>query len=289
MQTYSNYMSEVDRLRRDRPLFQKVEIEINLGCNRRCSYCYLATKKRESIVATGQREMDRVIYSTLLSQLADLNFQGEVNFHFYAEPLLCKRLTEYVQSAKRELPAVSIVLYTNGDFLTPEKFADLKQAGLDTFFITSHDDRLPAHLNEIVKRSDVIWETRSIILLNNRGGYLGENPFPQLRKFPCVYPSLVIVVTIDGNVLPCSCDFNEQMCFGNITRRHLRDIWHSQEAQSFRSALLAGNRAEFALCSECDYYSGILGLPSAAEANRMAPDGPGPIAISTAPQTRESR
>lgn len=277
MQTYSHYISEVDRLQRDRPLFQKVEIEINLGCNRRCGYCFLATRKRETVVATKQREMDRGLYSSLLSQLIDLNFQGEVNFHFYAEPLLSRRLPEYVRSAKREIPAVSIVLYTNGDFLTPEKFAVLKQAGVDRFYITSHDDELPAHLTDIVKLSDVTWEKRSIILLNNRGGYLGPNRFPEIQKLPCIYPSMAIIVTIDGNVLPCSCDFSEQMCFGNITKQHLKDIWHSQAAQSFRTALLAGKRAEFTLCRECDYYSSVLQLPSAAEAKRMAPDGPGPI------------
>lgn len=274
MEAYADYMREVSRLKDEQPRFQKVEIEVNTGCNRRCSYCFLATRRRESVVEARRRVMEMELYERVVSQLADLEFEGELNYHFYGEPLINKRLHEYVALARAALPRCTIVLYTNGDLLTPAKYRQLRDAGVGRFYVTFHNDVVPQRLGEVLAQPDVVYDTRSTILLNNRGGYLGRNPFEAVRTLPCIYPSVTVIVTIDGNVLPCSCDFDERMSFGNVRSRHLREIWDSEKARAFRRDLLDGARASHALCEGCDYYSGIVGLPSAAEAHRNVPPPP---------------
>lgn len=265
---YEDYMRGVDRLKVQRPRFQKVEVEVNTGCNRQCGYCFLATRKRESVVSSRRRVMEMALYATLVGQLESLGFDGELNYHFYGEPLVNKRLPEYVALARRHLPAAAIVLYTNGDLLTPAKYRALREAGVTRFYVTFHDDAVPDRLRDVVTQPDVTYDTRSTMVLNNRGGHLGRNPFERVRSLPCIYPSLSVVVTIDGNVLPCSCDFDEQMPLGNIRTTHLREIWDSEKARGFRQDLLEGARARHALCEGCDFYSPVLGVPSMAEAHR---------------------
>jgi radical SAM protein with 4Fe4S-binding SPASM domain len=268
MDAYDSYMRAVNQFREGNTLFSKVEIEVNIGCNRKCAYCFLATRRRESVVQSKSRTMEMELFALLLSQLSDLSFSGEINFHFYSEPLLNMRLENYVEATRRKLPNVAIVLYTNGDRLDRNRYRQLQTAGVTKFYVTFHDDRIPESREELRTRPDVVYDTRSMILLNNRGGYLGACEHEQVSKLPCIYPSSSIIVTIDGNVLPCSCDFDEQMCFGNIKAASLANIWNSEKAQLFRSDLLAGLRAKHALCKDCDYYSSVLGLPSVAESSR---------------------
>jgi radical SAM protein with 4Fe4S-binding SPASM domain len=262
------YLSRVEELKKQTPLFAKVEVEVNLGCNRRCAYCFLATKRREHIIRTKQRVIAPDVYNRLLTQLQDLEFTGELNFHFYSEPLLDPSLSDHIRVARHALPDSLLVLYSNGDRLDVRRYEALKAAGLDRFYLTFHDDVIPDRLKDIINLPDVVFDRRATILLNNRGGYLGKNRNPQVATLPCVYPALAIVVTIEGNVLPCSCDFDEQMSFGNINAVHLRDIWRSPKATQFRDDLLNGWRSRYKLCEHCDYFSGIVGVTSTAEASR---------------------
>jgi radical SAM protein with 4Fe4S-binding SPASM domain len=199
--------------------------------------------------------MGRELYLLLLQQLVQLGFSGEINFHFYAEPLLNKRLAWFSAQAKEQLPKSTIVLYTNGDFLSAARYRQLRESGVDVFYVTRHDDDVPDWLLPLLAERDVVLDYGSKIKLNNRGGYLGPPKDPRVHSFPCVYPSLAIIVTIDGNILPCSCDFDEKMSFGNIKERSLHEIWNSERAVSFRRSVLAGHRSQYDLCRNCDYYS----------------------------------
>jgi radical SAM protein with 4Fe4S-binding SPASM domain len=288
------FLEQVALLRKEPRYFQKVEVELNLGCNRRCPYCFLATERREDVVETPTRVMPTDLLALLLEQLRSLDFAGEINPHFYAEPLLNKRLASQIGTIKDYLPACKIVLYTNGDLLSGERYRALRLAGVDHFHVTFHDDVVPAPCRELVGIPDVSVERRSDLILNNRAGYLGCTHGAALRSFPCIYPAVAVIVTIEGNVLPCSCDFYERVCFGNIRRAHLRDIWESEPARLFRRDLLDGRRAKYDLCRDCDFYGDNLGHVSAAEAHRDGrragvARGPAPARPPLAPTDEEHR
>jgi radical SAM protein with 4Fe4S-binding SPASM domain len=262
------YMERVADLQRDGRLFEKLEIEINLGCNRRCTYCNLATDRREDYVQTRRRTMDWSLFELLVRQLEEVGFDGVLCFHFYAEPLLNRRLGEYVAHAKRHLPAASCIIYSNGDYLTAERHRKLTAAGVSLFFVTRHDNLIPDSLAPVLSEPNVLLDTRAEMTFNSRAGLLGPPVDPRVRTLPCIYTSETLIVTIDGNVLPCSCDFREMIRFGNIRDLHIRDIYASDACRRFRQDLLAGRREEYALCRDCDFYCEVLGVRSSAESHR---------------------
>ena len=262
------YLQRAAQLRANDGLFQKIEIEVSLGCNRRCTYCNLAFDRRENYVQARSKRMEWGLYARLISQLSDLQFEGVVCFHFYAEPLLNKKLGDYVALVRDELPRTQRVLYTNGDYLDAGRHAELTRAGMTLFFVTRHDNQIPAALEPVLARSNTVLDARAWMTLNNRAGDLGASGDVRIRSLPCIYTSESIIVTIDGNVLPCSCDFRETMRFGNIRESHLRDIYASPACRTFRADLLQGRREQYTLCKDCDVYGDVLGARSAAEPHR---------------------
>ena len=61
------------------------------------------------------------------------------------------------------------------------------------------------------------------------------------------------VIDVQGNVLPCCYDKNEQYVLGNILQpgTSLTDIWHGQKAREFRNAVIH-RRAGIKICTNCD-------------------------------------
>lgn len=264
----AEYQARVQRLAEQNGLFEKLEIELSLGCNRRCTYCFLATERRQDHVQSRTRVMPQPLFDLLLDQLTELEFRGVLCFHFYNEPLLNPHLHRYVAAARKRLPDVQMIIYTNADLLDEARYHELTTAGINLIYVTRHDNAVPATLAPVLKLPGVLIDMRADMEFNNRGGYLGPPVDDRMRTLPCVYPSECAIITIDGNVLPCSCDFRESMKFGNIREQHLRDIYLSPAAIAFRRDLLAGRRQDHALCKDCDWYAEVLGLPSSAEAHR---------------------
>ncbi len=264
-----SYLARARQLLTSDALFEKVEIELSLGCNRRCSYCNLASDRRENYARSQAPTMDWELYRLLVGQLAELEFAGAICFHYFNEPLLNKRLAEYVRHASDALPRTHRLIYTNGDLLTPELHASLTAAGVSLFVVTRHDDALPPALAEVAREPNVVVDMRAHMTLNNRGGDLGPPRDPRVASLPCIYTAEALVVTIDGNVLPCSCDFRERLPLGNIRERPIGAIFRSDRCAEFRRDLLNGHRERHELCRACDFYCEVLGVPSGAEALRF--------------------
>lgn len=58
------------------------------------------------------------------------------------------------------------------------------------------------------------------------------------------------VITINGDILPCSYDKNGEHIFGNIKEQSLEDIWHNKKATSFRQQILR-DRKVIEICGNC--------------------------------------
>lgn len=59
------------------------------------------------------------------------------------------------------------------------------------------------------------------------------------------------VIDVQGNVLPCCYDKNEQYVLGNIREQPFRQIWHGKKARGFRNAVIC-RRDRIKICTNCD-------------------------------------
>ena len=123
-----------------RKLFKEVEFETLAYCNRKCEYCPNIDFER-----FGDGEsffMKENVFHTLIKQLKDLGFNGQISPHMYGEPLSDPRLTEWMAHIRKNLPESRIKVVTNGDFLSKQKYDELIAAGVSVFFISVHSKKL---------------------------------------------------------------------------------------------------------------------------------------------------
>lgn len=234
-------------------IFNAVEIEINHGCNRSCSYCPNSVADR---IEKGS--MEPKIYQSLINQLRDINFKGRISYDFYNEPMLSTSLESYVALARDQLPEASIELYTNGTLLSLERFKLLDSAGVTKFIVTRHEgvtnyvfDVTLGNLS-MDEREKVLYRNFTELHLTNRGGTLSHiSPKVSTQLFPCHIPSMMLTVTVKGNVVPCFEDFYQKNQMGNILDKNIMDIWLSPQYVEFREKLRLGLRHKYEACNKC--------------------------------------
>jgi cyclic pyranopterin phosphate synthase len=229
-------------------LFNVVEAELNGRCNRRCSYCPVATNPAPTGIP---RFMSAEVFEHLVSELARLNFGGRFSHHFLNEPLLRPDLEELVREISNRVQGAYQVLYTNGDRLTESRYASLRAAGVSEFVITSHSGKVhPERENQQV-------HFPSEMTLSNRGGYLRD--LPSVTEvdlgLPCFAPSEMLIVGANGDVLLCHEDATRTHVMGNVATQPLDEIWCSDAFVKIRKLLTAGQRAQASdICRVCTNF-----------------------------------
>jgi radical SAM protein with 4Fe4S-binding SPASM domain len=235
--------------------FKAIEFEINHDCNRACAYCPNSIAERKS-----KGRMPEGLFVKVLSELKELSYQGRVSFHFYNEPLLSPDLDHFTTLTKSYLPRSRIEIFTNGTLLTEERFRTLVDLGVDKFTVTKHHgeaelplDSFYENLSEALK-AHVKRQTFKELVYTSRGGLMKvgyTKKIPPL-DLPCFIPSSVLVVTKDGNILPCFEDYFEKNRMGNVTENSLVEIWNSEPYRDFRERLKKRKRQEFPVCDKCN-------------------------------------
>lgn len=235
--------------------FLGIEIEINHNCNRTCAYCPNSQTKRKH-----QGDMSEELFVTLLGQLKDMGYRGRVSYHFYNEPLLSPNLERFVSLTREYLPECWIEIYTNGTLLDEARLMTLLTLGVDHFMVTKHHGSTSYPFDDLYKRLDptikakIKYESYKDLTLTNRGGLVraGSPKIKPPLDLPCYIPTSTVVITVNGNVLPCFEDYNEVNVMGNITENSLREIWESDRYQKFRTDLKQRKRSEYSVCKDCN-------------------------------------
>lgn len=215
--------------------FDQINIETCSMCNRRCSFCPVNQDK------TPKRMMPDELFDKVEQQLKELNFQGLVGLNNYGEPLLDKRLSTFVKRIKKL--NCQIIIDTNGDFLTKEKFRELVDAGANMIYVSQHDlEPSETIKNLFAQISPAEWKYISYgtieegsIGLTNRGGLVKVNT---LYPFYCNLKR--ITVRADGNVSFCCNDYYNEVALGNINEKKLIDIWNSPFYRKIRNEIKRG-------------------------------------------------
>jgi radical SAM protein with 4Fe4S-binding SPASM domain len=105
--------------------------------------------------------MPEVVFNSILSNLASIQYDNKVILNLYNEPLadydfLCKRISEI----RDNIPNAKVSFNSNGDYVTNDKLSQLSELGVSSIFITLHpspnvkykdEDRL-SHFKKFFKR-----------------------------------------------------------------------------------------------------------------------------------------
>lgn len=205
--------------------------------------------------------MEIDLYQRILDQLQSIGFKGRISYDFYNEPLLCSHLDMFVQMTRSQLPQSEIHLYSNGSLLTRKRLIELRDLGVTWFVITKQEqekvdaycfDKTYQELSEEEKRA-VTYRHHQELHLTNRGGILEhiKSPHQDISSMPCLIPSMMLTITVKGNVLTCFEDFYQKYTMGNILDESLTEIWNKPEYIAFRKKLALGFRKDFSICNQC--------------------------------------
>jgi radical SAM protein with 4Fe4S-binding SPASM domain len=234
-----------------------VEIEINSACNFSCSYCPNSIDERKE-----SGDMDPELYFKIISDLKSIGYNGKLAFDFYNEPTLAKNFDLYISHAKKELPEVFIEIYTNGTKLnTIDKLEKIVELGVDKVIVTRHEEakKLPfekAYLALSPKLANHFsLRDHEDLILSNRGGSLPEIYNGITINEPCSIPSLIMTITLQGNVLPCFEDFNQTEEMGNLKTHSIQEVWNNEKYRKFREDLKNKKRANYDICKNCNRIS----------------------------------
>ena len=231
--------------------FLRLEVETSTGCNRRCPFCPVATAPRPD------HRMPEDLFLSIVDQAAQMGFRGRFSPHFFGEPLLDPRLPHLLGETRRRLPRARIVVYTNGDALTPDLALNLLDAGTDLFVVTFEDresaafGRTRAALRPwTVRRRFLVRRfPRDVAAPYNRGGAV-RIPGPPRRRRACFAAASTLVVDAWGRVRLCFNDYRGEVTWGDLAHERLEDVWHRPAYARLRQDLLRGEFTT-ATCRAC--------------------------------------
>jgi len=226
-------------------MFKMVEIEICPLCNRKCSFCPVSQDNTPKKLMTNQ------LFDKILRELKELNFNGDICLNNYGEPLLDERLTGFVKRIKAKLGS-KIIINTNGDFLTVDKFRELISAGIDIINVSQHDKKPSAAIKNLFSKVSSIElnhlafaEVNEDSPLSNRGGTVKVK---NLRYFDCSIQN--IYIKTDGNIGFCDQEYYIEVKLGNVNQSKLIDIWDSPYYRKIRDEIKRGI-FNLEICKKC--------------------------------------
>lgn len=236
--TGTEILSQLDN---ETPLFVDIGIETTTICNMSCSYC------PNSTIGRPPKYMSNKTFQTIIDSVAAYapDYSGSISPHFYGEPLLDKRLEEFIHYAKQQLPNASIQLFTNGVLLSLQRFLALVDVGVNKFIISQHT---PEPLPDLAKTLITInsdypnlaqveyFDQYHSNMKMNRGGLLASDEALALRYCRCnQYKALIFDVA--GTAVLCCNDYLSSTTFGNIHHSSVQEIWNNLGYRRIRNML----------------------------------------------------
>ena len=69
----------------------------------------------------------------------------------------------------------------------------------------------------------------------------------------CEFPWISMTIMSNGNVVPCTQDYDTEMTFGNIKEQSIEEIWNGPKYQDFRMSHINGiNKKDYKCFDRCD-------------------------------------
>jgi len=248
----------------------EVRIETINSCNSTCSFCpmglYSPETKNRKVV-----KMDESLFKKIIAELVSEKYNGMLKFYTENEPLLDKRIVEFVRYANENLPSLKgIQIDTNGKLLTESLGVNLFNAGLTYLHVNDYTETGGGGLNNKKEPIKKIYDKLRLLfpnvkmtyssrliheVLDSRAGHAPNNDtvIKQPIKSACVYPFYQFCITSNGNLGLCCVDSSFEEPLGNVKDSSISEIWKGDSFNKFRNDLLKAERNKN-LCSQCTFF-----------------------------------
>lgn len=241
------------------PLFDHIEIETLNRCNADCAFCPV----NRHIDPRPATRMSQELFTSILEQLRELDYDRNVYLFSNNEPLLDTRIFDWVRQAHETLPKARVRLYTNGVLLTLDKFKRLIPY-LDNLTVNNYceDFRFQPHLMEIhdYAQSDPALAGKFRLVMRYQREIMtsraGQSPNKQdilsaTLPVGCLLPARQLIVRPDGKLSLCCNDAFGAVTLGDLTKDRIIDAWNSEPRRTLRRQVL-DSRSAHPLCQSCD-------------------------------------
>ncbi|HUU27755.1 MAG TPA: radical SAM/SPASM domain-containing protein [archaeon] len=266
-----------------------IQIETTILCNSSCEFCHQRLVKRRPYFMKDQ------IWRRIIDQTRG---RGITYRPFLQnEPLVDRRLEEIVRYIRLD-PTARVELNTNGGLLTPERGAELLEAGLDMVrFSIDGFSREVAEKMRPIDFGQAMENAREFIRMagtashpcsvevrmldceitrgeqkeylaywNSLGARAKVVPlynWPWSGQESCVpapCPKIIqeMFFVVDGKAVLCCWDSQERGVIGDVRESTVQEIWTGETNRRYRALLAEGKRGEIVLCSRCDGFRYLL-------------------------------
>ena len=124
-------------------LFKKniksVELGVHNYCNRTCDFCPLSLESVNRRVMKNTIFMSDDIFEGIINQLAEIDFDGRIDFSRYHEPLSHSDfILDKIKFVRENLPNANISINTNSDYINKKFHKQLLDAGVDRLALQAY-------------------------------------------------------------------------------------------------------------------------------------------------------
>lgn len=243
------------------PLFASCMIETINRCNGSCEFCPANVNDENRPF----KKMTTEMFEDIIFQLKEMEWCGKLYLSINNEPFIDKRILDFSQFVKKNLPGVEIAMVSNGTLLSIDKLDEIV-GKIDEITINDYSEQYAlakSHkeiYRHVKKHNDRFKNVRIVInrryrkeILATRAGTAPNKPKKNNSiDTPCIYPFLDLLIFPDGKVGMCCNDCKEITDFGDITQNSLSEIWNNSKFQKLREAMSGGYRSSYPFCKECD-------------------------------------
>ncbi len=242
----------------DRIEIQEIEIETVNRCNGICPFCPVNVNEPQREYA----KMTEELFHKIIDELSEMNYSGKLSLYSNNEPFLDSRIIDFHEYARMKVPNAYISLFTNGSFLTVDKFKKIIPF-LDHMTIDNYNDSKVVNdglqdVFELIESSEEYKQkVKFDIRLQNEVRFSRGGQAPNKKKADkvfqiCLLPFRQFVIRPTGEVSLCCNDALGKYTMGNVNEHSIREIWKSEKYENVRIQMKKYRRKKMMLCENCD-------------------------------------
>lgn len=236
-----------------------IEIETVNRCNNDCSFCPVNRNSdtRKHITMTSE------LFYSIIRQCREMEYSGYLSLFSNNEPLLDRRICEFTDHARKELPKARLALFTNGILLTEEIFLYLVER-LDYLIIDNYNDEmqpipsvqkiLEKYLDLETKCDIKIYIRKKTQVLSSRGGDAPNRVREVAYESGCMMPFMQVVIRPDGKISKCCQDGLGLSTIGDLQKESLAESWRNSRRKKLCMGMITKGRQSRKDCLYCDVF-----------------------------------